>query len=104
MERQTHPQKNETIVQTTVQLIGWIFFVAGTGLFIVSSARSGDHLALAGSIAFLLGCLVFMAPLVEEALRCLPSYASIKATLHARRIPPLTPVGVRRRPFRRSAR
>lgn len=43
-------------------LIGWIFFLASSVGFTVSSYNSGDHAALAGSVLFLVGCLVFLVP------------------------------------------
>ena len=45
-------------------LWGWILFVVCSGFFIASSVRSGDWLALAASIIFLFGCLLFIVPLV----------------------------------------
>ena len=45
-------------------LWGWILFVVCAGFFIASSVRSGDGLALAASIIFLLACLLFIVPLM----------------------------------------
>jgi hypothetical protein len=47
-----------------INLWGWILFVVCAGFFIASSARSGDGLALAASIIFLFGCLLFIVPLL----------------------------------------
>ncbi len=51
------------------QLAGWILFVVCAFLFIASSWRNGDTLALLGSLIFLLGCVVFLVPLVGAAIR-----------------------------------
>ncbi len=45
---------------------GWILFLVCAILFIASSIRNGDVLALIGSILFLVGCFVFMIPLVRR--------------------------------------
>jgi hypothetical protein len=45
-------------------LWGWLLFVVCAGFFIASSLRSGDWLALAASIIFLLACLLFILPLL----------------------------------------
>ena len=47
-------------------LWGWIFFLIGCVIFIVSSIRDGDVLGLVGSVLFLVGCVVFMIPLIES--------------------------------------
>lgn len=51
------------------QLTGWILFVLCALLFIASSWRNGDTLALLGSFVFLLACVVFLVPLVGAAVR-----------------------------------
>ena len=43
---------------------GWILFVVCAGFFIVSNIEVGNPLGLAGSIIFLVGCVVFIIPLV----------------------------------------
>ena len=45
---------------------GWFFFVTSAVLYIVSSIKNGDVVGLAASVLFLLGCGVFMVPLVDE--------------------------------------
>ncbi len=45
-------------------LWGWIGFVVCAGFFIAASLRSGDWLALAASVIFLFGCLLFIIPLL----------------------------------------
>jgi len=47
-------------------LWGWLLFVVCAGFFIASSLRSGDKIALAASVIFLFGCLVFIVPLVSR--------------------------------------
>ncbi len=47
------------------QLWGWVLFVICAVLFTASALRARDILAIAGSILFLLGCAVFMVPLVK---------------------------------------
>jgi hypothetical protein len=41
---------------------GWILFVLSALGFIGSSIRSGDMLALAGSVFFLAACVAFLWP------------------------------------------
>lgn len=50
--------------QQRYNLWGWLLFVVCSGFFIASSLRSGDMLALAASIIFLLACLLFILPLL----------------------------------------
>ena len=50
-------------------LWGWLLFVVCAGCFIASSVRSGDTLMLAASVIFLLGCVVFIVPLVSRRKR-----------------------------------
>lgn len=47
-----------------LHLIGWLLFLACAVLFIVSGVRSGDMLLIAGSIVFLVACVVFIVPLL----------------------------------------
>ncbi|OQY20859.1 MAG: hypothetical protein B6I35_09780 [Anaerolineaceae bacterium 4572_32.2] len=47
-----------------LQLWGWIVFIICAVLFIVSSIRNRDVLSLVASILFLVGCVIFMIPLV----------------------------------------
>lgn len=46
----------------TLPLIGWVFFLASSVGFTISSYQSGDVAALAGSVLFLLGCIMFLVP------------------------------------------
>jgi len=50
------------------QLVGWLLFVLCAALFIASSWRNGDTLALIGSFVFLLACVAFLVPLLGAAL------------------------------------
>ncbi len=47
---------------STINLIGWLIFLASALTFIASSIRSGDTVGLFGSVLFLVGCLVFLIP------------------------------------------
>jgi membrane protein YdbS with pleckstrin-like domain len=46
-------------------LLGWILFVVCAVLFMASSIRNHDIIALAASIVFLIACVVFMIPLLR---------------------------------------
>ncbi len=48
------------------QLWGWILFVMSAVFFVISSIKNGDVLGFIGSALFLVGCAVFMIPLVAE--------------------------------------
>lgn len=43
-------------------LAGWLLFIVSALFFIAASWRSGDMLALAGGLFFLLACFVFLVP------------------------------------------
>ncbi len=45
---------------------GWNLFLMSAVLFVVSSIRNGDVLGFVASVLFLVGCVVFMIPLVAE--------------------------------------
>ena len=45
-----------------LQVLGWILFIVSACAFIASSVRSGDLLALAGGLFFLVACFVFLLP------------------------------------------
>ncbi len=45
-------------------LSGWILFIVCAGFFIASAIKADDILGLAGSIIFLVGCVLFIIPLV----------------------------------------
>ena len=46
----------------TINLIGWLLFVASALAFITSSLRSGDTAGLVGAVLFLVACLLFLIP------------------------------------------
>ena len=50
------------MTRLTPSLMGWVLFLASSLGFIVSSYRSGDVAALAGSVLFLAGCVFFLLP------------------------------------------
>ncbi len=45
-----------------IHIFGWLVFILSAFAYIASSWRSGDALGLAGSLLFLLACLVFLVP------------------------------------------
>jgi len=49
-----------------IHIIGWVLFILSALGFIVSSGRIGDIPGMAGGVFFLLGCLVFLAPLLRN--------------------------------------
>ena len=52
--------------ETKFHLWGWILFLLCAGFFIASSLLSHDILSLAGSIIFLIACVIFIIPLVRK--------------------------------------
>ena len=50
-------------------LVGWLLFTASAAAFVISSAGTGDHVALAASLLFLLACIVFLIPLWAQRPR-----------------------------------
>ena len=61
--------KGEKNKDLKTQLWGWALFVICSLLFTLSSVRANDIVAIAASILFFLGCVVFMIPLVQEIIR-----------------------------------
>jgi len=49
-----------------LQLYGWLLFVICSFFFIADSVTSGSPLGIAGSCLFLLGCIIFLIPLVRK--------------------------------------
>jgi uncharacterized membrane protein YhhN len=45
---------------------GWILFLICAVLFIASGIKNKDTLTLAGSIVFLIACVVFLIPLLHK--------------------------------------
>lgn len=48
------------------QLIGWSLFILCSIFYIISSIHAHDWFYLAGSIVFLIACVVFMLPLITK--------------------------------------
>ena len=46
------------------ELGGWLLFTLSAAFFTLSSLKSGDHAAVAGSVLFFVACLVFLRPLL----------------------------------------
>ena len=46
------------------EFAGWVLFTLSAAFFTLSSLRSGDLAAIAGSALFFVACLVFMRPLL----------------------------------------
>jgi len=51
------------------QLWGWILFMVCAAFFIAASIKNHDALTLAGSIIFLIACVVFLIPLAVKFKR-----------------------------------
>ncbi|MFC1918040.1 cytochrome oxidase subunit III [Chloroflexota bacterium] len=45
-------------------LYGWILFLVCAVLFIIASLESGSRASLAGSVIFIIACIVFLYPLL----------------------------------------
>ena len=43
-------------------LAGWLLFTASAGFFTWASMRAGERVAIAGSLLFLIACIVFLVP------------------------------------------
>lgn len=54
------------MLRLTPSLVGWILFLVSSLGFIASSYRSGDMAALAASVLFLVGCVMFLLPVRKE--------------------------------------
>jgi choline-glycine betaine transporter len=59
-------EKNKDLV---TQLWGWILFLICSVLFIISGVRTGDVVTIVASVMFLLGCVVFVIPLIQAIRR-----------------------------------
>jgi hypothetical protein len=46
----------------TIEIIGWVLFLASSIGFLVSSIKSGDTPSLIGGIFFCVACIVFLIP------------------------------------------
>ena len=88
---------------------GWILFLIGTILFIAAGLRNGDLISLAGSLAFLIGCALFMVPLSRQIkelnrerrpMRPRPKIGCVKRFMST----PQMRLGLRRRPTSKNPR
>ena len=57
-------QEGEKQRERRFNLCGWVMYLVCAVFFIASAVVNGDMLYLAGSIIFLLACVVFIIPLV----------------------------------------
>ena len=60
--------QNEKNKDLKAQLWGWVLFAICAVLYTLSGVRAQDILTIAASIIFLLGCVVFMIPLVRAIM------------------------------------
>ena len=51
---------------TRLDTAGWLCFLAGVVVFLIAAIRAGDGLTIAGSVLFLVGVLLFLAPLATD--------------------------------------
>ncbi|MEZ5811478.1 MAG: cytochrome oxidase subunit III [Rhizobiaceae bacterium] len=47
-------------------LAGWLLFIVSALFFAASALRSGDMLALGGSLFFLIACFAFLVPFMRD--------------------------------------
>jgi uncharacterized membrane protein YiaA len=45
-------------------MLGWLLFLGGSILFIIEGVRNSSIVSLAAGVGFLIGCVVFLIPLV----------------------------------------
>jgi len=50
----------------TSHLLGWWLFLASAVFYSLSSWRAGDWISFAGSLLFIVACLLFLIPLVRR--------------------------------------
>jgi predicted membrane channel-forming protein YqfA (hemolysin III family) len=48
------------------QLAGWILFIVCAFCYIISSLIHGDAWTFAGSVIFLMACLLFLVPMLKK--------------------------------------
>ena len=58
------PENGHQPFEFKCQFAGWGLFVLSALFFTAASLRSGDALAIAGSLLFLVACFVFLLPMV----------------------------------------
>lgn len=61
--------KDEKNKELKTQLWGWILFLICSVLFIISGVRARDVVTIVASVMFLLGCVVFVIPLIQAIRR-----------------------------------
>jgi hypothetical protein len=47
-------------IKKRLELIGWVLFSAGSGVFLTDSIIRGNTVVAVGSAAFLIGCIFFL--------------------------------------------
>ena len=60
---------NEKNRERKCHLGGWVLFLVCAGFFIASAIEGDNVLGLAGSTIFLVGCIIFIIPLVTKKNR-----------------------------------
>ncbi len=65
MPMSSDPRQNN-VQELKYHAFGWILFLICAVLFIASSIRNQDTMALIGSVLFLLACFAFLIPLVRN--------------------------------------
>lgn len=58
-------QKKKDDLEIKIQLIGWFLFIICALLFMVASLKNQDVLTFAGSLIFLVACIIFLIPLIN---------------------------------------
>ena len=53
----------------TIEIIGWVLFLASSVGFLVSSIRSGDTPSLIDGVFFFVACIVFLIPYFRKDFR-----------------------------------
>ncbi|MGZ0219978.1 MAG: hypothetical protein ACKVIY_13295 [Acidimicrobiales bacterium] len=57
---------NDSAAQENYQLAGLVAFVVSGVFFMISAIQAGDRLAIASSVAWLVGCGLWLIPLVRR--------------------------------------
>jgi hypothetical protein len=63
---QNRMKENQPGDAVKYELAGWILFIIGVLFFLVSSVINHDLLTFMGSVVFLIGCIVFLIPIVKS--------------------------------------
>lgn len=56
--------EGQTDKQVRYQIIGWILFIVCALFFAAAGLKTQDMLTFAGSMVFLIACIVFLIPLI----------------------------------------